>query len=1672
MKLHPRLVSRPGDLEWESDVPGIVKVGPKGYIHGWIYVGVGAPDDNTGMDVIHPNHGLGKVTGIKYDRDGQATHADVTFSRHGDQYRVEYHDRNDLIDEADQTGVNSRNIRGKLTGPGLYQVRDLLTGAGPADPDKPGGKLSTFDKTPKDAMERLQAGLVSAEAAGQTFPKLTPKPYDVGKDPQEHLAVALHLPEPPLGHAIYAYMKPSTTVNKDIRSGNLTEDEKNIISTLDQELAKEKVVSKTTVFRGFTAPEDVLAKMTPGSTFSDKAYTSTASDPLDARNFAVLRTFGHVSDDMPDVHAHGGKSVIQKITVPAGGHMIMGDPTVSEYILPRNTVFTVTDVSWDGSIISVTAGDPLTTDMPSVGEQLYGTTKSQKRYEPHQVERLAGTADEIDFLPDKTEKRFNPLEHRDLHGKWAVNGEPSLTLGDPKTARHVVTYVPGIHSSTPEGQERQAKRLQALKSATGSNDTAYVLWKYNAPDNNVDGMLRGSAHATAGRLKNYQDQLRADNPDAHLTVIGHSYGSLVAGEAARIHGMKPDDLVLMGSPGSGSKHVSELGVDPDHVWVGAEKRDNVPHHAEHLDFGGSPAHHLFGARRFAANHPAKEIGNAHGSYFKEGSEALPNLAAIVTGNYGNVTLHEASKVRRVDTNGQVIDIAPEDDGSYPAAGGGARSDPDDPHLGELAPGGSVPPSAGGEPPRWHPSDNLVTWSKPTDGAGRAGVNPGGGGTLGIVDDGSDQTHASKPESGNDASQGATGVPPPKSGTLCGPDDGVGMWPPGTIGTGQPQTSSIGGTNAVPPSSSVITDGDDEGEVTKAHGKDAVYQQLLKNYPPKAIAWVKNASWSDKPVLIDPDDFDTDAIKTWAASHQKARVNHFIRKIKAGKHVNPVVAVQEPGDGKVKAVAIDGHHRYLAYKALGQQVPSWLGKVNRNGGPWDETHVWQFHQGSDPANKESLVSQASVDYRAATDAEHRCGTCVMFRSDAIMWGTCTLVKGRIHASAVCDRWYPVTEAELEKLWHFNPLESRGLHGEWSRTPGSHEVQPGSVPNVQVGRHHQINMSKMEGVDPDLKNEVAQRVREFARQFPGAASSLTSIETGPLPDNVMASTNRNRETGLKRIVLNQRYYGNKDFFESEMARMHNEGFHPLPTTQFIIDHELGHVLDEERYGGEGDLPKVPSSAFVFSPDGQLAGRLGKYSGKNQMEVFGSAFGIWEAAHSEPPAGKMRLSSASEQALLGSQAIKIIDDIAAGRAPSVYKQENITEYPEWTCDGFVSDPRPTEKGWKGTYLHELRGPDGRWIKDGETLMAAATGRKAGAVRLHDHVLYHEPVATNDGYGFRDSVRPMEVTHLAHHWEGTGKSRKRFTDMTLTDEDGGERQQTVKDGSPLKIFPREQVAASARPPVKPVARPPAPKPLPVPKPEPVARPVEHPAPKPVPEPVSRPSHRTLTGAAGHFGHISVLSDSTIPDPAQKASAIADAQSALDLQGKFVPKIAGQQFISLNPTLGEAEGQTLAGGMILINPYVANAVGNVTKAVKGLTPDELQKRDEGLKWWVPSDPQYSLMDTTVAHEEGHVIHDDLPDSVAYDPDFWQSMSKAMNIRPPSLDPYSIQQLGKTNVMNSWLLSNFREIKESVSQYATSNFDEFRAELWSEYTMNAKPREPARLYGNYITDQLSKRGQL
>jgi hypothetical protein len=247
------------------------------------------------------------------------------------------------------------------------------------------------------------------------------------------------------------------------------------------------------------------------------------------------------------------------------------------------------------------------------------------------------------------------------------NGHAIVSLGNPDTATDTVTYVPGTGSRLAGafGDIGRAGALfhQAVNDAPGTAIASIYWLNYDAPQlglsqgaGNLAVAFTGDAVAGGRTLAQFQAGLAATHQPgvpSHAVVLGHSYGSLVAGEAAAHNGMRPGDLVFVGSGGVGVNQASQLGIGPAHVWAGANAHDPVPHllPADPLSgssshFGTNPATPAFGGEVFnATSDPARSFGGfagldiaAHSSYWDPRSSSLFNMARIIVGQYGKVTL--------------------------------------------------------------------------------------------------------------------------------------------------------------------------------------------------------------------------------------------------------------------------------------------------------------------------------------------------------------------------------------------------------------------------------------------------------------------------------------------------------------------------------------------------------------------------------------------------------------------------------------------------------------------------------------------------------------------------------------------------------------------------------------------------------------------------------------------------------------------------------------------------------------------------------------------------------------------------------------------------------------------------------------------------------------------------
>lgn len=274
-------------------------------------------------------------------------------------------------------------------------------------------------------------------------------------------------------------------------------------------------------------------------------------------------------------------------------------------------------------------------------------------------------------------RRFLRIDARD-------HGAVVEVFGDLERAAHVAVIVPGMTNSLADYDTNARIKGRDLAAAmqARSPDVAVVSWLgYRTPDLSVRGLLEGAgsgrARTGAGALVADLELIRRMAPRSHITIVGHSYGSVVVGETMRsnelndrVAALRIGDVAVVGSPGMNVPMRASLGhgdidvwaakvqgIDPGHLSVtlrtrwrafvprrvplplplpftGLPVRVSVdfgpPHPRDVIPFapvhGRDPASRGFGARTFSA-----AGAQDHGSYFAPGTLSLTNLSRIATG---------------------------------------------------------------------------------------------------------------------------------------------------------------------------------------------------------------------------------------------------------------------------------------------------------------------------------------------------------------------------------------------------------------------------------------------------------------------------------------------------------------------------------------------------------------------------------------------------------------------------------------------------------------------------------------------------------------------------------------------------------------------------------------------------------------------------------------------------------------------------------------------------------------------------------------------------------------------------------------------------------------------------------------------------------------------------------
>lgn len=163
-------------------------------------------------------------------------------------------------------------------------------------------------------------------------------------------------------------------------------------------------------------------------------------------------------------------------------------------------------------------------------------------------------------------------------------GRAIVSIGNPDTADNVVTYVPGTFAElgSIDGDINRAQLLQAQAEAIdGSRKTASIVWLgYDAPQGIMteatETKWADKAEEPLGNFLQGIEEANHRDSGVNQTLLGHSYGSLVAGQTMSTHTDLPvDNAIMVGSPGVGVEHAKDLNIPADHVFAATARNDLI-----------------------------------------------------------------------------------------------------------------------------------------------------------------------------------------------------------------------------------------------------------------------------------------------------------------------------------------------------------------------------------------------------------------------------------------------------------------------------------------------------------------------------------------------------------------------------------------------------------------------------------------------------------------------------------------------------------------------------------------------------------------------------------------------------------------------------------------------------------------------------------------------------------------------------------------------------------------------------------------------------------------------------------------------------------------------------------------------------------------------------------------
>lgn len=269
----------------------------------------------------------------------------------------------------------------------------------------------------------------------------------------------------------------------------------------------------------------------------------------------------------------------------------------------------------------------------------------------HQAEDKLASLDVIEATlasPGERQLLLLDLEHE--------RAQAAIANGNVETADNVAVFVPGMNSNVTRTMKdydtemrhmQQRAQLESIRAhPTQATTTATVTWiGYQTPEWGLDLLssdksVASDKTAVAGAaslvpfLRGIGD---ARDHDAHLTLLGHSYGSTTAGIALQQE-TGVDDAVFFGSPGIETNHLDDLLLAPGHAFYIEAPWDPV---GDFGSFGSDPSHldgmeHASARASTVVDPVTGEVRHfdevtGHISYLVDNSTSQYNMSVVVAG---------------------------------------------------------------------------------------------------------------------------------------------------------------------------------------------------------------------------------------------------------------------------------------------------------------------------------------------------------------------------------------------------------------------------------------------------------------------------------------------------------------------------------------------------------------------------------------------------------------------------------------------------------------------------------------------------------------------------------------------------------------------------------------------------------------------------------------------------------------------------------------------------------------------------------------------------------------------------------------------------------------------------------------------------------------------------------